>query len=133
MSICPCCGQGIPEKRMGVNLPPRKVQFFDLIAGQPGISMEEIRDRMDFVSGNTVTTYANQLNEYLIPTGWKVRGYRGWGYRFERVVHKAVDNGHGVVFRSKHAKSASVQVEKERPDVRAGARQVPDRALDHPR
>lgn len=106
----------MPEMRLGVRLTPKKAQFFDLIAGCPGIGMEELRKRMGLKDQRTVAVYATQLNEYLEPTGWKVRGWRGWGYRFER-INQSVDNPHEIVYRPRlpklrgrppHAKSAAL-------------------------
>ena len=128
MERCPCCRQIIREMRMGVGLPPKKIKFFDLVMTFPGIGSAELQQRMGWKLQSTAAVYAQQLNEYLIPTGWKVKGSKNWGYRFERIVNREVDNGRGYVGRVQHGKTERMEAKTAGLDARAGARQVLDSA-----
>lgn len=98
--LCECCGQPLPERRLGVRLPPKKIVFFDLIANNPGIGMTELQQRMGLKNPRTVSVYALQLNELLEPAGSRVRGTRGWGYRLE-LIDNPVDPRNEIVYHPK--------------------------------
>lgn len=87
---------------MGVRLTPMKARFFDLIAGQPGIGMAELQQRMGLKNQRTVAVYAVQLNGLLEDAGCRVRGHRGYGYRLELLpVNGVVDHPCEIVYSGK--------------------------------
>ena len=104
--------------RLGVQLTPKLARLFDLVKTFPGIGTAELKARLELAPCTALAPYVWLLNNRLAGTDWEVRGNRGWGYSLVRRVNKSVDNGRGFVYRPKHAKSAPVQVKKERAGVR---------------
>jgi hypothetical protein len=81
---CTCCGQPLPETRLGVRLTPLKARIFDLIerGGDDGIDR---RDLFDIVFGDgdahsrkrsyrTLKAHLAQINELIEDTGFHIEG-----------------------------------------------------------
>jgi hypothetical protein len=80
--ICPRCHQPIRTMRFGVQLTPLKAAIIDRIkaAGDIGVSSVEIiadlyRDRQP-VTPTTIKAHANQINDLLATTNWRIRSDR---------------------------------------------------------
>jgi hypothetical protein len=82
---CTCCGQTLPEIRLGVRLTPLKARLFDLVqrSGHDGIDR---RDLFDIVFGDddahsrkhsfsTLKAHIFQLNESIADTGYRIEGH----------------------------------------------------------
>jgi hypothetical protein len=87
---CPYCGQTIHNIRLGVHFPPLKAAIVDRIkaAGDIGVSSVEIitdlyHDRRA-VAPSTIKAHANQINDLLASTDWRLRSDgRRWYLRQE--------------------------------------------------
>src|SRR5262245_9687581 len=98
---CPCCGQSLPEIRLGVELPPLKARIFDLVqrGGRDGIATSDLFDlvynsncpngkgiREAGRTPKSIGTHINQINEAIENSGYRIVGRRGVGgaYRLVR-------------------------------------------------
>ena len=100
MRRCGCCGQSLPEVRLGVTLTPLKARIFDLIrrAGPDGIPGDDLFasafvDRPKRVTRSCLKSHTQQINDYIMDSGYKIipdRG-RGGSYRLMKI-----SNGSGV-------------------------------------
>ena len=81
MSVCPHCGQPLPETRFGVRLTPLKVRIFDLIrrAGSEGITYAEINAIVfdGRASRHTVKAHVQQIRDLLAGTDVTIHGEQG--------------------------------------------------------
>jgi hypothetical protein len=85
---CPCCGQPMPEVRLGVKLTPLKARIFDIVkrAGNDGILADELfkmvyeeRKR----SRHSLKAHVWQINDVIADEGWRIVGIiRGVGSYF---------------------------------------------------
>lgn len=89
--LCECCGQKLPERRLGVALTPIKARVFDLVKAQSGITAEQLRVRMGMISPKTPQSHVYQLNDKLMDTGWKIVGKSWRGFRLVREGNSTVD------------------------------------------
>jgi len=83
---CPHCRQPLPQRRLGVRLPPVKVRIVDMI--QHGVSCAVIAERLG-KSPSTIKTHVWQINELLEDTGVRIIGRSGRGstaYRIARTT-----------------------------------------------
>lgn len=92
MRRCPCCGQALPELRLGVRLPPLKLRIYDLIrrAGRDGIRADDLRAIVydanvprgngirEQRSSDTIRSHINQINDLLSAygTGFRISAGR---------------------------------------------------------
>lgn len=80
--ICPCCGQPMPQVRLGVRMYPQTARIFDLIqrAGREGISSRAILERayvgMKKPKITVVRSHVNQARDALAGTDYRIRCHR---------------------------------------------------------
>lgn len=80
MKCCPCCGQPLPEKRLGVRMTPLKARIFDLVkyAGDQGILTAELQARV-FIKGQspeTLKAHIWQINDMIADEGYRIKSDR---------------------------------------------------------
>jgi hypothetical protein len=81
---CTCCGQPLPEMRLGVRFTPLKARIFDIVkrSGESGIDR---RDLFDIVFGDddahsrthsfhTLKAHLAQINDLIADTGFRIEG-----------------------------------------------------------
>jgi hypothetical protein len=99
-SLCPHCGQRMPQMRCGVRLYPQTARVFDCIrrAGEAGISSRDILaiawSGAKKPRRRTVTSHITIIKNFLLETNWMIGGLRtGSDYVYRLVKIKYV---HGV-------------------------------------
>ena len=84
---CPTCGTPMAGLRFGVYLTPRRMELFDFILNNPGLSLAVIEERMK-ISRNTIAVHRAQINDLFAATDIRITGGKGNGYRIEGLPSK---------------------------------------------
>jgi hypothetical protein len=74
---CPCCGQALPEVRLGARLTPLKARIFDIIAraGAGGVQADDLQ-ALVFSKGQGLgglKAHVWQINELIADEGYHIR------------------------------------------------------------
>jgi len=81
LTYCRFCGQRLPHKKSGVELPPLKARIFDMLksAGPEGVPNDHLIVLCK-IGGlperrlRTLNVHVNQMNAMLAPAGWAIVG-----------------------------------------------------------
>jgi hypothetical protein len=87
---CECCGQPLPEVRLGARLSPLKASIFDAVkaAGAAGIEPDSLFERFIAPRGaarETLGSHITQINDALAGTDYKLFAGSG-GNRAYRLI-----------------------------------------------
>lgn len=85
--VCNCCGQALPERRLGVRLTPLKARIFDFVqrGGEEGIAREDLQELLDMNHAG-LKSHVFQINELIKDEGYLIRCGRGDLGSFYRLV-----------------------------------------------
>lgn len=77
--VCECCGQPMPETRLGVRLTPLKARIFDAIkrAGYDGIDRNDLFALVFSnrpVKRSCLKSHVWQINDAIEDTGYRIEG-----------------------------------------------------------
>jgi hypothetical protein len=93
-AVCPMCGQRLTT-RLGIFLPPRLVELFDLVerAGRRGVPCETLAwifypGKPTLAAKRCVAVHVSRLNDFLQPTDTRIRGGRWQPYRIVTVSQR---------------------------------------------
>lgn len=92
---CETCGQDISSFRFGVRLSPKRLDLFDAVRYQPGVTQRELFSRLypgrDYDhkhDKSVISTHVAQINDLYAATDIKIVGFQYSGYRVQGIPAK---------------------------------------------
>jgi hypothetical protein len=88
---CECCGQPLPEVRLGARLSPLKASIFDAVkaAGAAGIEPDSLFERFIAPRGATrlaLKAHVSQINDALAATDYQISAGSGGNRAYRLIV-----------------------------------------------